>query len=326
MGEDKLYTESLVVFLDILGLTDTIRETETDQDAIESIADTLNEVQKITRLINSRSKRTWQMDFSVYAFSDSIVISCPEISRKSFILMAHIISAIQIDIMRRQFFLRGAMSAGAHYEKGRVFFGPALVRAYEMEKLSIWPRVIIDPVVLQKLSADTVQTALESYLLRDQNGLCYFNYLHLALALYTSQKEEEPTEGQVTEVDFTKRLRQHKQYLLDAIDRIKAKARFDLLPKYHAVADYHNRYIKDLYQDLPTTENYKEVDPNTATGQIMDIYRAFASSQRGVTENDIESFSHQFTELLYKERDLIQACEIDLSSIFGPLYPHISIS
>jgi hypothetical protein len=112
---------------------------------------------------------------------------------------------------------------------------------------------------------------------------------------------------------------------LAMIEKVKAKGRHDLLPKYHTVAVLHNQYIKELYEDLPTTKNWKEVDPKTVTGQIIEIYRGITSSQKGSIVNEIQSFAQDFTKLLYEVRAELQSCQIDLSKAFGPLYPDTSI-
>jgi len=319
-----MYRDSLVVFLDILGLTNSIMETENNESKARTIADMLAEVRETTKIINKRAKKSWKTKFTAHAFSDSIIVSCPTVSKNAFIFMAHIIAAIQFDVMRRQFFLRGGLSAGGHYERGGIAFGPAFVRAYELERQSVWPRVLIDPLVLEKLSPQTVRIALESYISQDKNGLYYFNYLHLLTVQRSFRLEKKQlTEEEISHLSLAETLEKHKQYLLIAVKRLIEDARFELLPRYHAVADYHNRYVKELYQDLPTHKNYKEVDPNTITGQIINGIKTLASSLQETEDEDIDSLLALYTEILYQDRRRIQECEIDLGSIFSPLYPHL---
>lgn len=319
-----MYKRSLVVFLDILGLSDSIKETEHDQSKVRLIADMLAEVQDRTEDIIRIAKPSWKTKYTAHAFSDSIIISCPKISRNTFIQMAHIITIIQSATMRHQFFLRGGISAGGHYESGGVAFGPALVRAYEMEKRSIWPRVLIDPIVLKKLTPETVRVALASYVSQDENGLCYFNYLHLLMVQRSLLLEKEhPTKDEISRLDFAEPLREHKRYLLTAVKKLQANARLDLLPKYHALADYHNRYVKEIYQDLPTQESYRKVDLTTVTGRIINGIKTLASSREGMEDEDIDSLLDSSTKALYQVRRQIQECEIDLGVVFRPLYPHL---
>ena len=316
-----MYTESLVVFLDILGFSNEILDTETDPDATEYLADMLKDVKRSADIINGRAKAAWKIDFSAHAFSDSIVISCPDISDKSFMFMAHLISALQMTIIGHDFLLRGAMSAGGYYEEGEVCFGPALVRAYQMEKRNPWPRVSIDPLVLQKLDSNSVNIALQSYLSRDNDGLCYFNYLHLDQAFKSSTivgKHKSPQEAAAI---LAEDLQKHKERLLIMVEKIKAKRRTDLLPKYHAVAVYHNHYIKELYEQLPSKDDYKLVDPETPTGKIIQILRDIASSRQGVADSNIETFLREFVKVLCKQRGLLQSQMIDLYRVFGSLYP-----
>src|SRR4030043_457790 len=158
------------------------------------------------------------------------------------------------------------VSAGSHYEKEQVFFGPAFIKAYELEEI--------------------------------RNGK--------------------------KQVDFTKRYREHKEILQAAVAKIIEKQRYDLLPKYHAVANYHNRYIKRLYGALPSTQKYEEIDPDSPTGQIINMYRVLVSSKKRAKTDQTELIVQEFVKALYNERQSLLDCEIDLSKTFGPLYPHIS--
>jgi hypothetical protein len=319
-----VYTDSLVAFLDILGFTDSIRETENDPSKARTIADMLSIVHRVAEITNKRAKESWKIEFVCHAFSDSIIISCPTVSTKALICMAHVIAMFQFDIMQGHFFLRGCVSAGGHYDKAGVAFGPAFLRAYEMEELSTWPRVLIDPLVLKKLPSHAVKTALQSYISRDENGLYYFNYLHLLAVQHALSLEGQHfTREEFSRISFSEPLEKHKQLLTAAARKLIEDSRLDLLPKYHALAHYHNRYVREVYQDLPTQKNYKDVDPNTITGQIINSINILASSREGIKRKDIDSMLTLYTEVLYRDRIDTKKCEIDLGSVFGPLYPHL---
>ncbi len=319
-----MYKDSLVVFLDILGLTDSIKETETDESKAEPIAQMLAEIQGMTAIIEKRARASWKIKVTAHAFSDSILISCPVVSSEAFISLAHIVARIQFGVMRRQFFLRGGMSTGGHYEKKGVAFGPAYIKAYELEKRSIWPRVLVDPLALKKLPPERVFAALESYLSQDESGLCYLNYLHLLMVQQSLLlSEKRLTKEELTHLDLAEPLHKHKQYLVAAVEILRDNSRLDLLPRYHAVAAYHNSYVKEVNEGLPTKKSYKEVDPATVTGQIISGIQTLASSREGSASEDIDSLLSSFTESLFLQRRSVQECEIDLSTLFGPLYPHL---
>ena len=319
-----MYTDSLVAFLDILGLTDRIRETANVQSEAQTIADMLEAVQRVVTVINERARDSWKVDFSARAFSDSVVISCPTISRRALIYLAHTIAMLQFDIMRKGFFLRGSVAAGGHYEADGVAFGPALLRAYEMEKRSIWPRVLVDPFIFQKLPSATVEAALGSYVSQDENGLYYFNYLHLLVVQHSLSLEEGGlTEGEISSISLADPLKKHKEYLLAAVRQLPEESRLQLLPKYHAVAAYHNHYVKEVYLDLPTQKDHKGVKPGTATAHILESITTLASSLKGVERNSIDGFLESYIGFLYGDRIKLQECEIDLCSLFSPLYPHV---
>jgi len=105
------------------------------------------------------------------------------------------------------------------------------------------------------------------------------------------------------------------------VEKIKAKGRIELLSKYHFVAAYHNQYIIELSESLPSTEDHNLVDPKTPTGQLVQVLRNIASSRQGVDDIDIEKFLQEFVKVLCKERELLQSQVIDLRNIFESLYP-----
>ncbi len=318
-----MYTDSLVVFLDILGLTDTINENKDNQVAVESIANTLHKIQKMASFMEIGARESWKTEFKGYAFSDSIVISCPEISEKSLIYAGHIIAAIQWEIMRDLYYIRGAITAGPHYEKEHVFFGPAFIAAYELEKLCSWPRVIVDTSVLKRLKKHDVEEAPLPYLLQDEYGLYYFHYLHFIYVLYLLELEQKIKENKSISSDATDKLKQHKQCLIKSVEKVIARGRYDLLSKYHAVAKYHNQYIDELYKGLPRTDDYEKVDLNTTLGKLLNNFKVFAPSRQGLEMGEIEMYLESWTKALYQLREPLKACKINLIETFTPLYPHM---
>jgi hypothetical protein len=231
------------------------------------------------------------------------------------------ISAIQIDIMRYQFFVRGAISAGAYYENNGVVFGPAFTRAVKLEKSSVWPRVIVDTSVLKNISQSDIAKAFESFLVRDESGLSYLNYLHLVFVLYYFEIQDQIKQDRSKSIDYCKKFKQHRDYIVREAESIIKEKRIELLPKYHSVAHYHNRYVTTLLESLPTSENYSDATPGSLLSELVNIYKTFFSSRAAVDQVEIDSFLQMFTKALYDERSSLENCLIDIEAIFRPLYP-----
>lgn len=65
------------------------------------------------------------------------------------------------------------------------------------------------------------------------------------------------------------------------------------------------------------------MDPTTVTGQIINGIKTLASSRKEMEHEDIDSLLDQYTKVLYQDRQQIREYEIDLGTVFRPLYPHL---
>jgi hypothetical protein len=104
------------------------------------------------------------MSVQVSFFSDSFVCSMPsEFASRLCNRASHIIR----DFLSEGFLVRGGLSAGELYHKDQIVFGPAPLRAYEIEnKEAIFPRVLIDSLLINRLNEDLE----EPVIIKDQLG------------------------------------------------------------------------------------------------------------------------------------------------------------
>jgi hypothetical protein len=118
-------------------------------------------------------------------YSDSIIISY---SKTEEACLFHIISELiffYATALQRNFLLRGAIICDKLYHDENIIFGPALVKAYEMEKnLAIYPRIILDKNTLINGKKDIIKRAdkpdhlksIENLISIDFDGLYYINF------------------------------------------------------------------------------------------------------------------------------------------------------
>jgi len=59
----------------------------------------------------------------------------------------------QMNLIWRGVVVRGAITVGNLYCEPGAIFGPGLVRAHEMERRDLYPRILVDPALLTELSA-----------------------------------------------------------------------------------------------------------------------------------------------------------------------------
>jgi hypothetical protein len=62
--------------------------------------------------------------------------------------MLYDIYLLQISLIQRGISVRGAISSGKLFHNEAIVFGPALVEAVELEKLAMYPRVILSREIL----------------------------------------------------------------------------------------------------------------------------------------------------------------------------------
>lgn len=319
----KLYTDYLVAFLDVLGMADKIKQSENDDQLAEEILSIFKHVKTIANDINEHQWEGLQVKkINVHRFSDTIVISIPEVTTNAFILLANVVAAIQFDLIEKSFFTRGAIVAGKYYEgQDDIFFGPAYVRAYELEKLARWSRVIIDTSVLSSIGSEELTIGYRSYLKRDADGLCFLDYIHLANGNYLLSKERQKEWAKQKNPDMTRYIRLHKQIILEEIKKIKEDPNREPLYKFHLLAMYHNDYVRDIYIDLPICPTREQLSPESTSGALIIAFENFAKRRKDVSKEEIEKMVNMWIKGLCEQRPLIKACEIDISSTFDILYP-----
>lgn len=160
----KKYEKKLVAVLDLLGITQDIRDSEKENVDESEILSVLDDIKGI---VDAASKDLEEIDdlSVVYQISDSFIFVCEESALEEMIGALSIVQKkILVDKKR---LLRGALEYGSIYidsEKKQVF-GPAFIKAYLcQENEAIYPRIII---------GDSVKK-LDSYSkLKDLRWICH---------------------------------------------------------------------------------------------------------------------------------------------------------
>lgn len=168
------YEDRAILFVDILGWKDELKRKSADEihRILSPFIQQGNEYNEQQReRIRQRvaeddrlSSNLQYMSVQVSFFSDCLVCSMPsEFASRLCNRASHIIR----DFLTEGFLVRGGLSAGELYHKDQIVFGPALVRAYEIEnKEAIFPRVLIDSSLINRLNEDLE----EPVIIKDQLG------------------------------------------------------------------------------------------------------------------------------------------------------------
>lgn len=307
------YQQSIVAFLDILGFEDKIRTSLTKPEITQTIIKTLKQARhQALDLRNPQTQESINMrGVQVSQFSDSIVLSYPQISDDSFKGITALVMYSQADMATRGFFLRGAIVGGAHYHNRDLLFGPALVDAYQLSKLADWARVIIHPSLLTQISPPLLKILRHTYLREDpMSALQYLDYLRSSCvsAISTFLKH-----GPISPQPLSTLFSMHKKAILAAINYAKDTTNLSVVAKYFSLVTYHNWALDDILSLIPDVTTYKKLDSNTQSGRFYRHMYELLYSQ-GLPNQDITTRMNKWLELMHRDKGNLESCRIEWAS------------
>lgn len=181
------YKDKLVAFIDVLGFSDIVNNSHNDK--IESY---------YTYLESSFKDHISKTDLQYLFISDSIVILADE-SKENLSELTRLLTKIQCGLLLNNIVVRGAISFGDLYvnKEGNIIVGNGLIRAYNLERQAINPRIILDRQLISKyysgsddfishFTATTKAGYKRNYVKMDLDNYPYINYLHYFV-------EQQPT-------------------------------------------------------------------------------------------------------------------------------------
>ncbi len=231
-----LLLRSVVVFIDILGYKDLIEKAslaDISQDTLIFYRKALDDAYEILEHYTTfiQGIPGLKKPYEVRGSADSIVIGYPigdnrteDILNKIFSLLAH----VQLRMIFRDYFLRGAISIGELYLDDTSFYGAALLEAQDAEKNACNPRIILTMPAKQQVNEQG-----KNYLLRDADDQFFLNYL-----------EDIMMEAAGLEPSYQCLFR-HKEAVERNLEKNLGHPKN--LSKYLWVANYHN-YFCEKYQ------------------------------------------------------------------------------
>jgi hypothetical protein len=148
---------------------------------------------------------------------------------------------MQVELLWDSIVLRGAITVGSIVRSYGQLFGPALIKAYDLEtNVAIYPRVVVDEVVFREAKRNPALTGhsngngtqeILSLLCQDRDAHRFIDYLAVL------RHRSEPR-------SFRRFLKHHRNLIKDGIAEYRGNER--VLAKYNWMAGYHNHKIKEL--------------------------------------------------------------------------------
>ena len=259
------YEECIVSFLDILGFRSMLEE-----KAPEEIAEML-EVFRTASLPDGRESKREPDEkgedsvVRVEILSDAIVRARTmeaKYQRGFLFCELHDLLQIQLTCVEYGVVVRGAVTVGNLHLGDNLrgpLFGPALVRAFEMESSEVvFPRIAVDEMVLSRLQTDSSmhrdghtyeqeRKFCDDILAEDLSGLRYIDYLDAA-------RMECADYGEY--VNF---LEQHKALVEKGLE-VSEISSPEVRRKYNWLKNYHNKQVRveaEKYKPGVWNEEYK---------------------------------------------------------------------
>ncbi len=183
---DLAYKQRYIAFLDILGFKELVYRSEMDQEVLQRIDKAIN-------YMHSNYMDNYEGDMpmvdlgkQVSFFSDSIVISYDVYNPGAGFFVLIDLVHICMDLISIGILVRGGVTVGSLIHENNKCYGPAMVRAYELEsKLAIYPRIVIDKSVIEydlryRGRANNLEEEMEfinNIIEVDKDGIIYLDYL-----------------------------------------------------------------------------------------------------------------------------------------------------
>lgn len=243
MNKTIEYTLSFVAYLDVLGYSSMIQQSNNDEEyAVRTIRNLSIVVDSVKeRLI---SKWSWEKDkFCIKVFSDCICISIPaKIDNLDAFFQS--LACIQVDFLRKKICIRGGIAIGKHFSDDNIVFSEGLVKAYDMESTkAIFPRIIVPCGFWSFVTGHGYDEDIiwfkETYVWMDyQDRQLFIDYLNF---MPFSRRNDPNHKG--------KDLNSHKSFIENSLDIYAIQ--HELYPKYEWMANYHNSWCQENYPEHP---------------------------------------------------------------------------
>lgn len=233
---------SVVAFVDILGYKELVENSSKKGDAEELLRKLHRALKESNEHVNPRYSNVFhndlKKDFSAFrAFTDNIVIGHPiqegSLGEAELGEVFRELSRFQMGLAMEGFFVRGGISIGDLYMDDAAVFGPALIEAYNAERM-----LARDPrIVLADSARSAVRDHLEYYAVpehaqhvqdirEDADSQYFVHYLNAVISGGGYFTEDDLGTHKATIED---KLKQHER------DPVKWS-------KYMWIANYHNDF------------------------------------------------------------------------------------
>jgi len=174
-------------------------------------------------------------------FSDTVIRSIQKATASYLTYELKTILRAQVALIPLGVAIRGAVTIGNMVQSWNVVYGPAVVRAYQLESIpGGHPRIVIDDDALNLLDPGLGDILVsELGLAKRQGNEIYLDYLKAC-----------EVELNVQEGAYLKFLQIHRDFIRERL--VKYAENSKVLPKYEWLRTYHERTLQERFRlDIP---------------------------------------------------------------------------
>lgn len=279
------YEDRIVAFIDILGFSDLVQETDNDDGKLRKVLSALQIINMQERndafnVINRMMENTPLIKYA--CFSDSITVSIPCGTKENicatFSTLMCSITELGYDLATFGVFVRGGISVGKflHTDTG-IVVGPPLIEAYNLEnKVAKNARIILSNKLISQMSNYNIDMDFLYYknLERYEDGCVGFDqFLHADLRL--KELSKQPLNQYTFELDSIESIRSHVVKGLDKYSELPdvyAKYKW-LRERFNTVAVKCKGYVHPICDEthlrMAKCLSFREIDQKEGTARII---------------------------------------------------------
>lgn len=222
------YVRSVVSYLDILGFRNLI-DTKT-----------AGEISRILRILAesvdpgiSKSER-----IRATKFSDTVIRTAPATPDNLVFELRSILHA-QLALIPEGILIRGAVTIGRVVQSWGRVYGPAVIKAYDLERVKdAPPRIVVDSDIFAALKTNAEKEGVSSeldYLLAKEGSMSYLDYLRVC-----------ERELNVPEQEYPIFLEIHRDFIRQGLTNYASNA--SILQKFEWLSSYHDRTVDEYFE------------------------------------------------------------------------------
>lgn len=230
------YYKKAVAFIDLLGF----KEINTDTGAKPTIHNLLTSYSELVRIVNDINHKH-KLNCEIRIFSDSVYFSYPI---ENIYELLFDLRTISYEVAKKGFFFRGAITIDNIFDRNEIMYGPAIIKAYELElKIATYPRIIIDDSVINTIEQNSQYENIKTHklILKDFDNKYFINFLYK-----NSAETISPSDIRMIKKHISKSYR----------NNIKTP---NVLLKYLWLINYFNQNLQELKKSFPYYDDISKI-------------------------------------------------------------------